>query len=349
MNQHSHAPDLIADSSIDCIYNPLPNGLHYEWTIKALKAGKNVLLEKPSVSNAEEARSLFRHPILQEPKAPVLLEAFHYRFHPVWQTLLTLFDAQDVEKVEVVNSLLTGVFSRDDIRFVYSLSGGTLMDFGAYAVSSVRGVFEAEPSNIRSATYRAMPDGFDKQCDEAVFAEYDFPNGGTAKFSVDLQATGGWWFPALTKNWPNLKNSLPTITIRLKATSETSSDGLEKSTQKFFTVHNYMGPHMYHRIDTSTTTQLKNPQGKVVKVEKKVDYIKAYKWPTVQEDRKGEEWWSTYRYQLEAFVDRVKGRTGSGVWVEGEDSIRQMEMIDATYLKMGLPLRPTTKALEKVS
>jgi predicted dehydrogenase len=314
-----------------------------------LKAGKNVLLEKPSVSNAEEARSLFRHPILGEANAPVLLEAFHYRFHPLWQTFLTLFDANDVEQVGVLNSLFSGMFPRDDIRFVYSLSGGTLMDFGAYAVSTVRDVFAAEPSNIRSATYRAMPDGFDKQCDEAVFAEYDFPNGGTAKISVDLQATGGWWFPALTKNWPNLRDSLPTITVKLKTTNEKLSDGAEKLTQKTFTVHNYMGPHLYHRIDISTTIQLKSLQGEVMKTEKKVDYLKAYKWSTVQDGRKGEEWWSTYRYQLEAFVDRVKGRTGSGVWVEGEDSIRQMEMIDATYLKTGLPLRPTSKALENAS
>jgi predicted dehydrogenase len=342
-------PELIADPSIDCIYNPLPNGLHYEWTIKALKAGKHVLLEKPSVSNAEEARSLFRHPILHGDNGPVLLEAFHYRFHPVWQTFLTLFNPQDVEEVVVLNSLYSGLFPRDDIRFIYSLSGGTLMDLGAYAVSTVRHVFAAEPSNIKSATYRPMLDGFDKQCDEAVFAEYEFPNGGAARITADLQATGGWWFPALTKNWPNFKDTLPTITIRLKATNEKLSEGLEKSTQKHITVHNYMGPHLYHRIDTLTTTQFKNPQGEVVKTEKKVEYLKAYKWQTVQEGRLGEEWWSTYRYQLEAFVDRVKGRKGTGVWVDGEDSIRQMEMIDATYLKMGLPLRPTSKTLEKIA
>jgi predicted dehydrogenase len=282
---------------------------------------------------------------LQEPNAPVLLEAFHYRFHPVWQTVLTLFDAQQVEEAEVVNSLFSGMFARNDIRFLYSLSGGTLMDFGAYAVSTVRSVFAAEPLNIRSATYRPMPDGYDKQCDEAVYAEYDFPNGGTARISADLQATGGYWFPALTKNWPSFRNFLPTIRIRLKATKEKTSDGLEMSTQKHITVHNYMGPHIGHRIDITTITQTQDSQNGSVKTEKSTEYIKAYNWPTNREGRKGEEWWSTYRYQLEAFVDRVKGRADTGVWVDSEESIRQMEMIDATYLKMGLPLRPTSKAL----
>ncbi|KAF2691613.1 oxidoreductase domain-containing protein [Lentithecium fluviatile CBS 122367] len=346
---HKTYDDLIADPSINCIYNPLPNGLHYEWTIKALKAGKHVLLEKPSVSNAEEARSLFRHPLFQGPNALVLLEAFHYRFHPLWQTFLTLFDAKDVEEVEVKNSLLAGVFPRDDIRFIYSLSGGTLMDFGAYAVSSVRGIFASEPANIKSASHRPMPAGFDQKCDEAIFAVYEFPNGGVAKISVDLQATGGYWFPALTKNWPRLKGSLPTLTVKLRATTDKSSDGSEKSTQKRFIVHNYMGPHIFHRIDIATTIQHKDLQGKVAKTENKIEYMKVYNWPTVQEGRKGEEWWSTYRFQLEAFVNRVKGRTGSGVWVEPDDSIQQMEMIDATYRKTGLPVRPTSKALGSVT
>lgn len=341
----SRETDLLADPSIDCIYNPLPNGLHYEWTIKALKAGKHVLLEKPSVSNAEEARSLFRHPLLQKPDAPVLLEAFHYRFHPVWQTVLSLFNPADVEFVEVENVLPVGIFPKDDIRYIYSLAGGTLMDLGTYAVSVVRSVFAEEPTSVKSATYRPMPEGFDKQCDEAMYAEYEFSNGGTAKITADLQATGGYWFPAITKNWPRLNIALK-ATIRLKATNEAVEGGLNKSTQKVITVHNYMGPHLYHRIDIATTVETKDQSGKVVNTEKKVEYKKAYKWPAGEEGKNGEEWWATYRYQLEEFVNRVKKREGSGVWVEPEDSIRQMEMIDATYLKTGLPVRPTSKALE---
>lgn len=350
MNSCSRDADLIADPSIDVIYNPLPNGLHYEWTLKALKAGKHVLLEKPSVSNAEEAKSLFRHPLLSKPDAPVLLEAFHYRFHPAWQTFLTLFDPKDVEEAEARNAVLAGLMPRNDIRFIYSLSGGTLMDFGAYAVSSTRAVFAAEPTAIKSATYRRMPDGFDQQCDEAIYATYEFPNGGIAKILADLRMTGGYWFPALTKNWPSMRPLLPETTVKLKEKNEGTEKGLDKWIQKTIVFHNYMGPHAYHRIDIVTTTRFKSPQdGSVVKMEKETEYKKAYKWPTSGESKKGEEWWGTYRYQLEEFVNRVKKRKGSGVWVEPEDSIRQMEVIDATYLKTGLPLRPTSNALEVAS
>ncbi|KIN03304.1 hypothetical protein OIDMADRAFT_195891, partial [Oidiodendron maius Zn] len=56
---HRSYQNLIDDPSIDVIYNPLPNGLHFEWAMRALRAGKHVLLEKPSVSNAAEANTLF--------------------------------------------------------------------------------------------------------------------------------------------------------------------------------------------------------------------------------------------------------------------------------------------------
>lgn len=67
---------LLEDPTIDCIYNPLPNGLHYEWTMRALAAGKHVLLEKPSCNTAEETRKIFE---LAQAKGLVCLEAFHFR------------------------------------------------------------------------------------------------------------------------------------------------------------------------------------------------------------------------------------------------------------------------------
>ncbi|KAF2264345.1 oxidoreductase domain-containing protein [Lojkania enalia] len=335
---HKTYDDLIADPSIDCIYNPLPNGLHYEWTMKALKAGKHVLVEKPSTSNAIEAKSLFRHPLANQPNGPIVLEAFHYRFHPAWQFFLTLFDSKDVEHVKVINELFAGAFKKTDIRFVYSLAGGTLMDFGTYALSALRQIFGTEPSSVKSGHYRPMPEGLDKQIDEAIYATYEFPNGGTADITADLQKKLGFRLH-LMQLW---------LAVTLKPKTEQTEDGNEMTVQKEIKFKNYMGPYIYHSIDITTVTEIKDPSngGKIVKEEKKTERKKVYKWLKDEEGKKGEEWWSTYRHQLEAFVDRIKKREGSGVWVDGEDSIKQMEMIDATYLKVGLPVRPTSKALD---
>src|SRR5256712_4397526 len=77
---HPSYDELLADPEIDAIYNPLPNALHCAWTIRALAAGKHVLCEKPFASNADEAR---RMADAARAHGRVLMEAFHYRFHPL--------------------------------------------------------------------------------------------------------------------------------------------------------------------------------------------------------------------------------------------------------------------------
>lgn len=72
----NNVTDLINDPDVDVVYNPLPNGLHFEWTMKALHGGKHVLLEKPATNTAEEAQKIFD---LAAKKNLVVLEAFHYR------------------------------------------------------------------------------------------------------------------------------------------------------------------------------------------------------------------------------------------------------------------------------
>lgn len=67
---------MLDDPNVDAIYNPLPNGLHFEWTMKALAAGKHVLLEKPAANTADETKRMFD---FAKEKGLVLLEAFHYR------------------------------------------------------------------------------------------------------------------------------------------------------------------------------------------------------------------------------------------------------------------------------
>lgn len=69
--------ELLNDPNIDAVYNPLPNGLHFEWTMKALAAGKHVLLEKPSADTSEETKKMFE---FAREKGLILLEAFHYRY-----------------------------------------------------------------------------------------------------------------------------------------------------------------------------------------------------------------------------------------------------------------------------
>ncbi|XMA17257.1 hypothetical protein WAI453_010048 [Rhynchosporium graminicola] len=179
---HTSYQELIDDSSIDAIYIPLPNGLHYEWAIKALRANKHVLLEKPSTSNASEAASLFRHPLLKQPNAPILLEAFHSRFHPVCAAFLEHVDKEKVVSAHATLTCPKGVFPETDIRFDYDIGGGVTMDMGAYTTLFLRLIFGTEPEECLEATPRLMPTGFDKRCDQA------------SKFTPRLSPLSVSWF-----------------------------------------------------------------------------------------------------------------------------------------------------------
>src|SRR5262245_47834132 len=81
---------LITDPDIDAIYNPLPNSLHAEWSIKAMRAGKDVLCEKPLASNADEARSMVE---ASRRSGRLLIEAFHYRYHPLAARMKSIVDS----------------------------------------------------------------------------------------------------------------------------------------------------------------------------------------------------------------------------------------------------------------
>jgi predicted dehydrogenase len=337
---------LINDPSIDCIYNPLPNGLHYKWTMAAIKAGKHVLLEKPSASNAEEARFLFNHPILQAPNAPVVVEASHYRFHPTWRLFNSQFNKEDVEHVDVRAAVYGGAFPGSDIRYDFNLAGGAAMDLGHYTISAMRGVFGTEPTEVTSATPRPIHKPYDQRCDEAMVATYTFPNGGSGRMLADLGARGGYWFPWLTSNWPSLRDMLAWILVTLRPIDLGTENGLQKSSRKTIRLNSFMAPHGGHSIVITTTITLTDPgTGKVVKEEKQTETKKAYSWPEGTKS-KGENWWATYRYQLEEFVNRVKGRDGSGAWVEHEESFKQMAVTDRTYEAAGMLLRPSSEVLE---
>ena len=339
---HNSYQELLDDSAIDAIYNPLPNALHYEWSIKALQAGKHVLLEKPATSNAIEARALFDfHASLPEKSRPVLLEAFHYRFHPAWTSFLSLISPKDVERVDAQFSVFSGFFGKNDIRFNYDLAGGALMDIGTYTVSALRGVFAAEPIECVSAQATVMSGvGEDKRCDESFKAEFKFPNGGIGTIDASLRAKS--WF-----GLPSIKQ--PTLVVRqneivLDDNAEVDGDGIHVM-RRTATIWWWPGPHFWHSIAIEDEHSIKSADGKISKTWTEKTTKKAYVWDdagTNGQVRNGEEYWSTYRHMLEQFVNKVRGKPGSGVWIDADESVRQMKVLDLAYEKAGLPVRPTS-------
>jgi predicted dehydrogenase len=136
--------ELLADPEIDAIYNPLPNNLHVQWSIKSLMAGKHVLCEKPIGMNADDARKLL-DASKQFPDLKVM-EAFMYRHHPRWKRVVELVRSGKLGEIKAVHSFFS--YYNDDpqnYRNSAEMGGGGLMDVGCYSISVARLIFGRKP------------------------------------------------------------------------------------------------------------------------------------------------------------------------------------------------------------
>jgi predicted dehydrogenase len=176
---HQTYSDLLTDPDIDAIYNPLPNSLHAEWTIRALRAGKHVLCEKPFASNAHEAEEMTK---AAGGTGLVLSEAFAYRYHPLTTRVKKIIASGELGNVQHIEAQFCFLLpSPNNIRFKYELAGGALMDCGCYPVSLIRFLAEAEPK-VESAKARL----FAPQVDHKMSADLSFADGRTAHLVCDL-------------------------------------------------------------------------------------------------------------------------------------------------------------------
>jgi len=176
---HDSYEALIADPDIDAVYNPLPNGLHGKWTRAALKAGKHVLCEKPFTANAAEAREIAE---LAAGSDRVVMEAFHYRYHPFAlraEEIIASGELGVLQRVDVAFCFPLPKFS--DIRYDYSLAGGATMDAGCYAVHMLRTFGGATPEVV-SAQAKMR----DSEVDRAMTAQLRFPAGHTGRLRCSM-------------------------------------------------------------------------------------------------------------------------------------------------------------------
>ncbi len=140
--------DLVNDPKLDVIYNPLPNSLHCEWTIAALRAGKHVLCEKPLASNALEAERMAK---AADESGKILGEAFHYRYHPLADRIRALMTDGTLGRLIHVEGRFTVPIPETNIRFDWSLAGGATMDLGCYPLHMIRYFSGMTPRVIRAA------------------------------------------------------------------------------------------------------------------------------------------------------------------------------------------------------
>jgi predicted dehydrogenase len=172
--------ELLADPTIDVIYNPLPNDLHVEWTKRAAESGKHVLCEKPMGMRAEELDALL--PLAEKVH---IAEGFMVRFHPQWLETRDLIRSGKLGRITHVHVAFSYTNTDEqNIRNIAAHGGGALYDIGCYAIVASRWFLEADP--VRVAAVADIDPTFGT--DRLTSALLDFGDGRTGNFSVSTQS-----------------------------------------------------------------------------------------------------------------------------------------------------------------
>jgi len=190
---HSSYEALLADPAIDAVYNPLPNSMHAEWSIRACEAGKHVLCEKPLCASAAEAHAMFE---AARRNGVHLVEGFPYRAQPQTLKLLEIIDSGDIGKLQLIQASFGFTLAAGpNIRLDAGLAGGSLMDAGTYPVSLIRMVSKERPARVQAVARWASG------VDHALAATLEFESGllaqATCSFSTSahrqalIAGTGG--------------------------------------------------------------------------------------------------------------------------------------------------------------
>ena len=227
---HESYAALIADPNIDAIYNPLPNSLHAPWTLRAIEAGKHVLCEKPFTSNAAEAAQVAA---AAKGSGLVVMEAFHYRYHPLARRMREVVAGQAAEAATdpaaaaggelgalryLQASLCFPIPRFSDIRYSYDLAGGATMDAGCYTINCLRLLGPGEPEVVSAKAKLHGP-----SIDRAMTASFRFPGGALGRMNVSL------WSSQLVR-------------MGVKVVGD----------RGVMRVLNYLAPQVYNRLTVST-------------------------------------------------------------------------------------------------
>ena len=172
--------DVLSAPDVDAVYVSLPNRLHHEWTIRALRAGKHVLCEKPFAANAAQAEEMLD---AAERAGRLAVEAFMYRSHPQTHAALAEIRGGAIGDVRLIRTSFCFRTSKveGNIRFRPDLAGGGIMDVGCYCVSFARLVAGAEPTSV-NAVGHVHASGVD----HLAAGTLTFPGGVVATFSCGM-------------------------------------------------------------------------------------------------------------------------------------------------------------------
>jgi xylose dehydrogenase (NAD/NADP) len=246
---HGSYQELLNDPEVDIVINALHNGLHCEWTIRALEAGKHVLCEKPLACSSDEVERMFASAHAHK---RWLMEAFMFRFHPQIAEVKRRIAAGDIgEPLYIRSTYMAQRLDPKNVRYRKEFGGGALFDLGCYCVNFSRCFADAEPAQVLAQAHWDEETGVDltlsgtltfgnavaggrasRRAEQTAQQELRPPDTLTAHFSCSLESEGvfggeivgteGKIFiphPWLSQTWPaeyTITRGMKSETIRVE-------------------------------------------------------------------------------------------------------------------------------------
>ena len=206
---------LLANPDIDAVYLPLPIGMHADWCIEAIDAGKHVLCEKPFAANAAEAERVL---VAAEQTDLVVAEAMHFRYHPLVDRVRDIIRGGEIGGVQRIEASFSAYLPFDDFRFHYETGGGGTIDMGCYPIAFIRAVTEEEPAVLEAEA------GLHGQLiDRWMRARMKLPSGGEVRMFVGMRCS-----------------KLLSVSMKIEGTRGS------------IRILNFVKPEVYHRLRVQT-------------------------------------------------------------------------------------------------
>ena len=179
---HASYESLLNDPNVDAVYLPLPNSMHCEWAIKAMRNGKHVLCEKPLALNATEAE---RMAATARECGVLLMEAFMYRYTDRTKKIRAILDSGILGEIKSINSTFRFFLDRENtIKEKPELGGGALYDVGCYPLNLISLIAQDEPVSVAVASEQSHG------VDINLSAVLRYPSGLIASLHCGFNAFG---------------------------------------------------------------------------------------------------------------------------------------------------------------
>jgi len=170
---------LLSDPQVEAVYIPLPNELHYEWTMKAMQAGKHVLCEKPLAPTPEQVERLYA---AADEYGVVLMEAFAYLHSPYMQALKEdLANSVIGDVLYLESTFITSDYNIQNIRMRKETFGGSVYDLGCYCTTMALWLLGQEPEKVQ-----AIAEFSDRGIDTLTTTILTFPDGMKAQLTSGM-------------------------------------------------------------------------------------------------------------------------------------------------------------------